>query len=494
MINALMPGEHDWMKGKTPSGQPLQTPQMATPAQAPKKRNPVMNALSAVFEYGAPEAFEAGRQKRMTRDVGNALAGGDYAGAANTYLKGGNIEQGLTVRGMAQEQETARRQQEAQGIVSLFSNGPQMVNQVAMEDPAGFERMTGMTADEYLQAASRFGDGGAQFAQYALAKAQAELGQGPATEEAYTLAPGARRFVGGELVAENPVSEKPIEVNGVLVDPVTFQPIGDYRTPAQTGELTPYQQQQLSIEARRLGISEAELMLKIQQAEQASAGGAQRKYEKAQDGVLRYLDTGEPVFPNVTSAAATNKPLIGSEAMARVTAGLPNAKQAVEDLDRLVFRSKATALSAEGYDPASDWGAATIEAIPDFGLLKGVARTVGGEDYQLFKDSYGSFEAAMLPIISGAAITESEGLRQMRALEIKPGDSEQTKTRKIAGMRAMVQGVEMAARGDTAGFISMLDRAGSISGAGPVNRNGAAGTTGLESASDDDLFLIMRGQ
>ena len=212
MFNALMPGEHDWMKGKMPSGQPLQTPQMATPAQAPKKRNPVMNALSAVFEYGAPEAFEAGRQKRMTRDVGNALAGGDYAGAANTYLKGGNIEQGLAVRGMAQEQDTARRQQEAQGIVSLFSNGPEMVNQVAMEDPAGFERMTGMTADEYLQAASRFGDGGAQFAQYALAKAQAELGQGPAAEEAYTLAPGARRFgPDGRLIAENPASEKPQE-------------------------------------------------------------------------------------------------------------------------------------------------------------------------------------------------------------------------------------------------------------------------------------------
>jgi hypothetical protein len=82
----------------------------------------------------------------------------------------------------------------------------------------------------------------------------------------------------------------------------------------------------------------------------------------------------------------------------------------------------------------------------------------------------------------------------MRALEIKPGDSEQTKTRKIAGMRSMVQGVELAARGDTAGFMSMLDQAGSISGAGPVKRSsGAALATGLEDASDDDLFLIMKG-
>jgi hypothetical protein len=212
-------------------------------------------------------------------------------------------------------------------------------------------------------------------------------------------------------------------------------------------------------------------------AEARATPSTNRERAEDQNGVLRYLDTGEAVFPDVTTAEESAKPLIGSEAMARVTSGLPNAIKAVEDLDRLVFRSKGTSLSSEGYDPASDWGAATIEAIPDFGLLKGVARTVGGEDYQLFKDSYGSFEAAMLPIISGAAITESEGLRQMRALEIKPGDSEQTKTRKIAGMRAMVKGVEMAARGDTAGFISMLDQAGSISGAGPVERDGAAATT-----------------
>jgi hypothetical protein len=210
MINALMPGEHDWMKGKMPSGQPLQTPQMATPAQAPKKRNPVMNALSAVFEYGAPEAFQQGYDRRTKKELGNMLASGDVAGAGKYAYQRGQFEAGDTYTSQAKEQETARRQQEAQGIVSLFSNGPQMVNQVAMEDPAGFERMTGMTADEYLQAASRFGDGGAQFAQYALAKAQAELGQGPA----------------------GPVEGK--VVNNRLVDPFTGEVRGDYSDPEQS--------------------------------------------------------------------------------------------------------------------------------------------------------------------------------------------------------------------------------------------------------------------
>jgi hypothetical protein len=235
-----------------------------------------------------------------------------------------------------------------------------------------------------------------------------------------------------------------------------------YLGPRPEEAITPYQSEQLRLDRARLD---------FEMQENANAT-PERKTEKDQNGVLRYIDTGEPVFPDVETAPETAKPLIGSEAMARVVAGLPNAKQAVEDLDRLIFRSKGTMLTAKGYDPASDIGAATIEAIPDFGLLKGVARTVGGEDYQLFKDSYGSFEAAMLPIISGAAITESEGLRQMRALEIKPGDSEQTKRRKITGMKAMVSGVEKAARGDTAGFLKMLDQAGKISGAGPVNRGG----------------------
>jgi NACalpha-BTF3-like transcription factor len=63
----------------------------------------------------------------------------------------------------------------------------------------------------------------------------------------------------------------------------------------------------------------------------------------------------------------------------------------------------------------------------------------------------------------------------------------------------MVQGVEMAARGDTEGFISMLDQAGSISGAGPVKRSGAAapefeGYTAEDGTpiTEDDIQETMR--
>jgi len=244
MKNALNPGVYSWSENayltdhdfpsQAQAAMPDYMRNMNKPQQ--KKRNPVMNALSAVFEYGAPEAFQQGYDRRTKKELGNMLASGDVAGAGKYAYQRGQFEAGDTYTSQAKEQETARRQQEAQGIVSLFSNGPQMVNQVATEDPAGFERMTGMTADEYLQAASRFGDGGAQFAQYALAKAQAELGQGPAAEEAYTLAPGARRFgPDGRLIAENPASEKPQEQWEEYTPPGGIP--GLFIKSAQTGEI-----------------------------------------------------------------------------------------------------------------------------------------------------------------------------------------------------------------------------------------------------------------
>lgn len=228
-------------------------------------------------------------------------------------------------------------------------------------------------------------------------------------------------------------------------------------------------------------------------AAEAAKSPGNRPTEEDQNGVLRYLDGAkEPVFPNVETIPEPADPLFGAEAMARVAVGLPNAKQAVSDLRMLVTNSKAGNLGIANYDPASDWGAALVEAVPDFGALKGAARFAGGKDYRLFKDSYSAFEGAMLPIISGAAITVEEATRQMKALEIKPGDTEQDRNRKLAAMERMVSGAEMAARGDIQGFLGMVDQAGKISGAGPVKRDGAA-ATGLEDTSDDDLFLIMRG-
>ena len=452
MFNALMPGEHDYLKGKPMPGQAA-----APTAQPAKKRGPIMNALSGYLQFAAPEQYEAGRQARFGRDIGNALANEDYGTASKLKMQSGDFEGGLKIKDYASGMDAEKRKAEARSTYQLFSSmQPLQINEMAMSDPAGFEQYTGMTSEEYLQTAQRLQQAGMtpeQFHQFVLEKAQAELGMAPAEKKPYQAVTDAY----GRPVAFDPNQgsfgdayggAKPGEANGIIYDPMTVTPLADFRTPAQ--------------------------------AEQTAASGTQRKYEKDPNGVLRYVDNGEPVFPGVETAPKAAKPLIGAESMARVAAGLPTAKQAVAGIRSLVFDSKGTWNSAPGYDPGNDFGAGFIQDLGYFpvvgGAIRGatepLSRIVGGADYQKFEDSYSAYEAAILPIMSGAAVTDTEALRQLRAVRIKSGDNKETKERKVKAMELQVQGLEMAARGDVDGFLGLLDQAGEIAGTGPVKRDG----------------------
>jgi hypothetical protein len=259
-------------------------------------------------------------------------------------------------------------------------------------------------------------------------------------ERAMILAGVGNTEAAKQAFAPAPEAPKPIEVNGVLVDPVTYQPVADFRTPAQTGSMTDYQRAQLEAAAA---------------APQAPAA---RPMREDQNGVLRYLDGAqEPVFSNVTTAPATAKPLIGAESMGRVAAGLPNMRQAVTDLKSAlgVNIQGGTATTSEGgYRPDQDWGALVLDNIPFTGDV--IARVAGGEDYQKFDNAYSTFEAAALPIMSGAAVTDSEAKRALKALRVRIGDTDQAVARKMANMDRMVSGLEAAARGDTAALQSIV--------------------------------------
>jgi hypothetical protein len=175
-----------------------------------------------------------------------------------------------------------------------------------------------------------------------------------------------------------------------------------------------------------------------------------RKTEKDQNGVLRYIDTGEPVFPDVETAPAAAKPLIGAESMGRVAAGLPNMRQAVKDLKSALGVNIQDGIATTvkgGYRPDQDWGALVLDNIPFTGDV--LARVAGGEDYQKFDNAYSTFEAAALPIMSGAAVTDSEAKRALKALRVRVGDTDEAVARKMANMERMVAGLEAAAAGDT---------------------------------------------
>jgi hypothetical protein len=398
-FNALMPGEHDWMKGKPMPGQAAQ------PAVAPK-RNPVMNALSAVFEYGAPEAYEAGRQKKITRELGNRLAGGDVAGAGQYALQQGNLDQGLQLQGMAGEQDAARRKQEAQGVVTLFSQGPEFVNRYAMEDPAGFQRQTGMTAEEYLQAAGRFGDGGQQFAQYAMQKAQAELGQA-ATQQEYMA---------------------PIEGVDAEGNPVYYQP-------SKSGA------------GRRI----EDVMPVKQEAEYASAADA--------TGVRRYIEgpqIGKPVPGFETPRPERGGMTVGVDENGNpvIVFGGPGQGSAFGSSgDRTGASAFGSALESAGTADTTLALANQAKAIIEGGYqsgalagLKGEAGRVLGEfgigdknavaDYEQFQAINNQLAAQMLKLFGGSD-TERE-LAISISSNIGPRFSEETNTRMLAALEKTV--------------------------------------------------------
>lgn len=101
-----------------------------------------------------------------------------------------------------------------------------------------------------------------------------DLLKGP---EQYTLGENQVRYdEQGNVIARGMEKARdPINVNGVLVDPVTYEPVGNYQTPSQSGQMTDYQRQQLAIER--------------QQAEQARAG----RWQSAGDGVIFNTGTGD---------------------------------------------------------------------------------------------------------------------------------------------------------------------------------------------------------
>lgn len=66
-----------------------------------------------------------------------------------------------------------------------------------------------------------------------------------------------------------------------------------------------------------------------------------------------------------------------------------------------------------------------------------IAKTIGGDDYQAYDQAAKSWESAMLPILSGAAVTPTEAQRQIRANLPQLGDTPKTLSSKSKN-RAMM--------------------------------------------------------
>lgn len=152
------------------------------------------------------------------------------------------------------------------------------------------------------------------------------------------------------------------------------------------------------------------------------------------------------------------KPMVSSESMARVASNLPNLIAASDNLNELFTTQQPGLMAPEkGYRPGHDWGAQAVSAIPDWGLLEGVAKTIGGKDYQTYETEYSNFEAAALPIVSGSAVSDTEAKRFLNSIKIQMGDNDDIVTRKLQAKENFVRGLQAAATGDADMLQQVLD-------------------------------------
>jgi hypothetical protein len=101
-----------------------------------------------------------------------------------------------------------------------------------------------------------------------------------------------------------------------------------------------------------------------------------------------------------------------------------------------------------------DWGATVMDGInipipftsgangqsAQWSPLHSLAKRVGGQDYQDYTQASKSFEAQVMPIMSGAAVSPSEAARQIQASLPEMGDSPQTLQTKARTRAMMLNG------------------------------------------------------
>ncbi len=146
-------------------------------------------------------------------------------------------------------------------------------------------------------------------------------------------------------------------------------------------------------------------------------------YQQGRGGAM-VERSGAAADPAAGGHSATG--LAGADARTRLALGLGPMVEA---------EGRMREAERGGYSYNDDWGARLLEAVPLDG--GGVARLAGGPDYQRYDQAARTFEAAVMPIMSGAAVTSSEAQRQIRANLPQLGDSPeilQTKARNRAMM------------------------------------------------------------
>lgn len=173
----------------------------------------------------------------------------------------------------------------------------------------------------------------------------------------------------------------------------------------------------------------------------------------------------------------------GSDSRARIELGIGP----VVNAQRNIFSAEGGGDRSKRINPFNkQWGAKLLDDFDEsfvgskLGLpLDPIAKVWGGQQYQDYDQANKSFEAAMLPIMSGAAVTPSEAQRQIRANLASLGDTPLTLERKATN-RAMMANAAAELIGKPRPFpkVGVWDFKGQSSGSQPREGQPNAPNTG----------------
>jgi len=146
---------------------------------------------------------------------------------------------------------------------------------------------------------------------------------------------------------------------------------------------------------------------------------------------------------------ATGKPPVQEASMrGRMDLGLAPMVEAHETMAQMQRKGNPFGLRENPDNAIAQVMAETGLSIPSLGVdwkpLRGVAKRVGGDDFQRYQQASKAFESQLMPIMSGAAVSPSEAERQRTAALPELGDSPSNLTDKDRTRMMMLNGAAKA--------------------------------------------------
>jgi len=197
------------------------------PAVAEGRGGPSLkNVFQSVMKFGAPEAYERGRQDKLKGQLGEALKSGDYGNAGNLLIDLGQYDAGMQMRD--QQAQMAK-----QGQSEKLRMAYQMTQELADPNMSAldrFQKATVMSQRLGLPAPTDPAEFTNEAVQSALDEMRIKGGFQEEAGEGFSLSQGQARYdANGNLVAEN---AKPVEA----ATRKTIQGADGYQYYMDTGE------------------------------------------------------------------------------------------------------------------------------------------------------------------------------------------------------------------------------------------------------------------